>query len=245
MKKEKLNKLAEAVFKGCEKLFGQKLSDEEKARILKIATGEIPMELDGNTRANAAESHETRLGNENGSCAMKEQMLNLFTAAIQTWTEEDIYAISLFVYDEDDDPCTPTVTLGYNTEAQYQDSIESAYDEQEARWNYAFWLQNAEVCFGVDDTAETVKAWLRENEFPCNSEDEDDEKLELITKAFVDVLIQVVRELHESRVITEKFGKPIPILIHELEYYDAIAEQNIKANGSLLVKDFVAFCTQF
>lgn len=28
------------------------------------------------------------------------------------------------------------------------------------------------------------------------------------------------------------------ILIHELEYYDQIAEQNIEANGEDLVKDF-------
>ena len=39
-------------------------------------------------------------------------------------------------------------------------------------------------------------------------------------------------------MLTKKLGKELPILIHELEYYDEIAEQNIEANGEKLVKDF-------
>ena len=36
--------------------------------------------------------------------------------------------------------------------------------------------------------------------------------------------------------------KELPILIHELEYYDEIAEQNIEANGEDLVSDFTNWC---
>src|SRR5205085_12098977 len=53
------------------------------------------------------------------------------------------YVVSFFVYDEDDDPRRPTVTVGFNTEADvaYETSTYST-DEDEARWNYACWRQN-------------------------------------------------------------------------------------------------------
>jgi len=66
----------------------------------------------------------------------------------------DIYAVSLFVYDEEDDPRFPTVTVGTNTETQLQLSSNppanfekptpcwTPTDEPEARWNYAFWRQD-------------------------------------------------------------------------------------------------------
>ena len=44
--------------------------------------------------------------------AMKKTLKNLIVSRINEWTEPDIYALSLFVYDENDNPCKPTVTLG-------------------------------------------------------------------------------------------------------------------------------------
>ncbi|MFC8225161.1 hypothetical protein [Streptomyces sp. NPDC057287] len=34
------------------------------------------------------------------------------------------------------------MTIGYNTETQARRSIQDASDQAEARWNYAFWIQN-------------------------------------------------------------------------------------------------------
>ena len=45
------------------------------------------------------------------------------------WTDEDIYAVSLFVYNENDNPCKPTMTLGYNTEMQ----VKAFLDKQVGR----------------------------------------------------------------------------------------------------------------
>ena len=36
---------------------------------------------------------------------MKQQIKKLITATINTWTESDIYAISLYVYDDCDNTC--------------------------------------------------------------------------------------------------------------------------------------------
>lgn len=169
---------------------------------------------------------------------------------IEGWTEADIYAISFFVYDDGDDPNKPTVTVGYNTENCVRDSIEDAFDEAEARWNYAFWPQNEEYSFGYDETAETIEAWRKENGYesdesaPEGGDDYDENgyytgKPPLVTEKFIEVLIETARRLHESGVIRKKFGKDIPILIHELEYYGAIAEQTRKANPDGAADEFI------
>lgn len=178
---------------------------------------------------------------------MKEQIKKLIIDSISTWTDEDIYVISLFVYDDCDNPCKPTMTLGYNTETQVQSEVDEGFaeDEEEARWNYAFWIQNEFFTFGEDETADIVKKWVTDNGFSYYDDDAvtlDTEEANKITRAFVALLIDIVREIHEQRILTGKFGKELPVIIHELEYYDEIAEQNIKANGEELVREFAEWC---
>jgi len=178
---------------------------------------------------------------------MKEILLNMLKEKIKTWNKSDIYAISLWVNDNDDNPCEPTVTLGYNTESHYQTQIEKASDAEEARWNFAFWLQNEELIFGIDESQQIVKKWILENGFQYFTNDElitfeQIDEAEKITGVFVNVLVDIVKELHVSGFIKEQFGREIPILIHELEYYEEIANQNIEANGIELVKKFTKFC---
>lgn len=178
---------------------------------------------------------------------MKEKLREMIISNMKEWTDKDIYAISLFVYDKDDNPCRPTVTLGYNTESQVQ--AEYSGDEQEARWNYAFWIQNEFFCFGENETEKDVIDWLVSNDLP-NYDDDDEawdddatyDMVEIVSKKFIEILIDVVKEVHQAGVLTKQFGKEIPIIIHELEYYPEIAEQNIMANGEEGLSDFVEFC---
>ena len=58
----------------------------------------------------------------------------------------------------------------------------------------------------------------------------------------MDVLVEVVQELHSSGFIQEQFGKEIPVIIHELEYYDEIAQQNQRANPPETIEEFLEFC---
>lgn len=183
---------------------------------------------------------------------MKDYIMSEIKKCISSWDKSDIYAISLFVYDEDDNPCQPTFALGYNTNEHFKNEISNASNEQEAKWNYAFWLQNSELYFGMGETQAIVKEWLADNDFPYISSEEmfgknssiDDECVERITDAFVNVLIEIVRELHDSGFVAKEFGKSIPIIIHELEYYDAIAQQNLKANPAEIMDEFVEFCIE-
>lgn len=179
---------------------------------------------------------------------IKNKLIEQFVPVIQSFDEEDIYVISFFVYDFEDNPCKPTVTLGYNTEEEVAKNL-CYFDEQEVRWNYACWMQNQESIFGYDkNTKDLLREWVLENNLPYvehyNPYDTTTElvhELEKITEGFVEILIEVVKEIHKSGVIKEKLGRNIPILIHELEYYDEIAKQNIEANGLELVKSFVNY----
>lgn len=183
---------------------------------------------------------------------LKEKILNDLKPIIQNWDEKDIYAISFFVYDDEDNPSKPTLTVGYNTLSFYNQCVKDVEDEIEAKWNYAIWPQNEEYSLGFESETEAfIAQWVTEQNFNCMKKDKtlpnsclDDTGLE-ITRAFVKELQEVVTELHESGFIANKFGQPIPILIHELEYYDEIVDQNIACNGKELVSEFVAFVEGF
>lgn len=179
---------------------------------------------------------------------IKDEIISRFIPIINTWEREDIYAISFYVYDLEDNPCKPAITLGFNTEEEVSNMLKYA-DEQEVRWNYAYWIQNMESTYGWDDTSYNhIKEWVIENNFlykenynPFDTSMELIIELRKITEAFVQILIDVVNEIHSSGLITTNLKSDIPIIIHELEYYDKIAKQNIEANGLDLVKDFVNY----
>ena len=179
---------------------------------------------------------------------------------ISEWIEDEIYAISFFVYNKEDNPCEPTFTLGFNTERDYQNAlVNGAVDEHEARWNYAWWAMNNYLVFGDGETAEIVKQWITSRGWPYFTSEEffnifDDKNFEFkkelfeeLPNVFAKILVDVVKHLHESEFIKNKFGKEIPIIIHEFEYYDEIAIQNIEANTLPLVQgliDFIGYCPE-
>jgi len=159
----------------------------------------------------------------------------------------DVYVVSLLVYDEDDDPRQPTLTIGYNTETRVQQILAAQRgstllpagpptDEAEASWNYAFWLQS-ELAVVASSTQDPVGVLLR-NEWIKNSGLASDEQ---ITQAFVNACVRLARHLHATGLIDKTFGRPIPVLVHELEYYDAIANQAATANPPSVAADFIAW----
>ena len=164
------------------------------------------------------------------------------TKAIDHVDNNDIYAFSFFVYNDEDDPRRPTLIVGFNTSSNYQKETENASSLEEAKWNYAFWLQNEIAIIGTEEDEAgraIIQDWITEVELNYTDEEEENdfekclEQGEKITSAFVDILIKVVQHIHSSNVTK------LPIIIHELEYYYAILEQNIKANGAERVKGFV------
>ena len=172
-----------------------------------------------------------------------------------------IYAVSFFIYDQEDDPRLPTLTIGYNTEDRVQQVLTAQpgsgagrpSDEAEARWNYAFWLQNELTVIG-DRTrdpagARLCQAWIKGNGWwfsePDGTADEDWAHVlaagERITSNFVGLCVRTARQLHADGVIKQTFGRPLPVLVHELEYYGQIADQTENANPPGLAEAFTTW----
>ncbi|MBS2033135.1 MAG: hypothetical protein JST54_35005 [Deltaproteobacteria bacterium] len=175
----------------------------------------------------------------------------------------DIYVISMYVSDIEDDHRRPTIMVGFNTEQRVAACTPApgqkakwpiASDAAEARWNFAFWLQNNLVTLGGDDDATgaaLIQSWAIERGYWYSDEEEDHDfdaalaKVRPLTGAFVQLAVGVVQELHRSGELVRIFQRPVPVLIHELEYYDEIAAQNEDANPKELVEGFVEWVRSY
>ncbi|MDR2222750.1 MAG: hypothetical protein LBE34_08405 [Flavobacteriaceae bacterium] len=169
---------------------------------------------------------------------------------------EDIYALSFWKDNEDDDPRFPVIYISYNTESQVIAEQDNASDMMEAKWNFAFWLQDeVETLGGEDNTLRQFikeSGWYYTDDEQDKAEDLEDEgddtaykaicaKDEQIQEAFMEVIISIVQELHQSNLIKEKLGKDIPVIIHELEYYDLPLSWTKQANPPHLVEEFLTY----
>lgn len=172
--------------------------------------------------------------------------------AIPAAERAEIYALSFWHDVDEDDLRFQKITIGYNTYGNLQGNIGLASSESEAKWNFAFWLQNelAEIG-GVDDPL--LKAWFAESPYYFSDEEdeasqEDDdlfdelgEKAGKFESEFLEGVIAMTQRLFNEGVIKQVFGKDIPVLIHELEYYDAPADWTSRANPQGLADEFVAW----
>jgi hypothetical protein len=169
-------------------------------------------------------------------------------SSLETLSQDErgeIYVVSLFVYDEGDDPRRPTITVGFNTEADAATATQET-DEQEARWNYAFFRQN-QLALLFDSEADPAGAEVltRETETAGYSFPGDDATASEVTRPwFVANAVFAARRLHDQGDIKRIFGRSIPVIVHELEYYDAIATQNLAANPPGVADDFVRWCRE-
>jgi hypothetical protein len=191
----------------------------------------------------------------------EEHIYKLFTNALAGPLPDQasqIYALSFFIYDDEDGILLPTVTLGYNTEAQYKLSIPQASDDAEARWNYAFWLQNELAVVGrIDDkTSEDLRLnWMAtlgvgmsiaELDHFINEADHGSKKAqklfdklyENVQTEFMTMCIRISQRLHKEGYIKKVFGRELPILLHDYEYYDETIEQTAAANPPGLADEF-------
>lgn len=152
-------------------------------------------------------------------------LLRQHIEAIDSDLAVSIYALSFYLDDNPGDDYKPTLWLGYNTEKQLDDCTPSSLNNSsnrkasgrnEAKWNYAFWLQNKLCAIGEEGTPSQA---IR-NEWIDWLLPQDD-----ISKCFADLCVRVARQLHKTGVIRQKFSRDIPIIVHELEYYDQIAHE--------------------
>ena len=135
------------------------------------------------------------------------------------------------------------VVLGYATEGQYKRTLKDVEDEREARWYCGCLLQASrkESRDFLVFNADFFKDWLGQFEF--DDEDDEDEQFETVRRNLFLVLTETCQRLHKTEMISRRFGKELPIIIHELEYYDEPLKINLAANGpELIERGFIYLC---
>ncbi|WP_299251236.1 hypothetical protein [uncultured Cytophaga sp.] len=164
--------------------------------------------------------------------------------------KQDIYAISFYYYIENDDLRFPTIHVSYNTNHQYKKEIKNASSEAEAKWNFAFWLQDELLRIGGLDNA-LLNNWFKETPYYYSEEEDqkslDDEDLfddlfelgDAFDNEFIEAIILLTKRVFDEKIIDTIFGKQIPIIIHDLEYYEEPIDWTIRANPTGLVDEFL------
>jgi hypothetical protein len=156
----------------------------------------------------------------------------------------DIYVISFYFYNTGDGR-ELVLAVDYNTTERWKSCNPP---DAEAKWNYAFWLQNQTCTIGeAPEEAARREEWIRSLDLWFTAEEFDQdidrccELTEKIQERFITLCSQVARRLHEEGLILQKFGRPVPIIIHELEYYPRLAEAAVQANPPGVADEFVAW----
>lgn len=161
-------------------------------------------------------------------------------AAIPVADARDIYALSFLIYEKGDDRQKPTITVGYNTESQVKRVLDPEARHHpgraEARWNYAYWLQNELAVIGDTSRDPEGSALLAQwiNDTPELRNDPRQ-----ITPRIVKACVRLAHSIQEVGLIERAIGHRVPVLIHELEYYERIARQTEAANPPGLADDFI------
>lgn len=182
----------------------------------------------------------------------KYQELKLAILALDGVRAKEIYAFSFWFYNVDDDPRYPTISVGYNIEKQYKNRIEEASSEEEAKWNYAYWMQNEIAEIGGEEEDKLYQLLQEEGLYYSDEkldEAEENDALweQLLAKdakiqtLFIDMVIEIIQRLHKEGLVAAKAGKQVPILLHELEYYDLPISWTERANPKELIEEWLEF----
>lgn len=180
---------------------------------------------------------------------LKEYLYERVKKEIDLWDEKDIYAISFFIYSNEaftynEFSNITEFSISYNTEKD----CSGADINSEERWNYAFWRQN-EINITDSEGQKVLFQWYKENgidnigyEDRSNSYDANYKYIgkgpvgyyELLT-----VVSDVANKLQNENYIVNKFGKPLPIIIHDLEYSWYVIEATKNANPKGEANQFI------
>ena len=192
---------------------------------------------------------------------LQSEMISKIKPFITSIDDNEIYALS-FELGIDGNPCELDLTVCYNTERDYQNELTSGYNllAHEARWDCAYWPREDTISFGSHKNIDSVKQWIAdmglpyliyEEFFDTEMSDSDFniriDKYSVIEVEFMKMVVSVIKHLHESGFIRNKFGKDIPLIIYvhgDGCDVDELIMHNIEANTLPLVQEFIDFLMQ-
>jgi hypothetical protein len=184
-----------------------------------------------------------------------EHIKSAFEAWLATLTRsdvEDAYVVSVALHNEEDDPRKPYLFLGLNTDQQVARNEDRASDLSEARWNAAYW-QDDPFTFLAEAEEDEIgsrlrREWIERLGLGFTDEEEEeadwsfiDDRAGAIDEEFRKLVVAVVQQLHADGTVARTFGRPVPLILHEDEIFDAIATLNEAANPPETVSEFASW----
>lgn len=184
--------------------------------------------------------------------AFQKLIYDRFSESITAWDTvscPDIYAISLLYgtgWSSDaagqEVAVQAQVSLSFNTLTHYEAQIVMASSAEEAKWNFAFWLQNITATVPHDfpyggnppiADLELRDAWCASLGILPDGTDGGgrptyDEPT--LYEAIRIACQRVAQMLHQEGIILDKLGRTVPIVIHELETTPSSAAATRAAN---------------
>ena len=177
-------------------------------------------------------------------CKLESFLYDTTKEIMSTWQEQDIYAVSFFVYSNEMfsfrgyDNVT-TFAISYNTEAD----CEGAGPHDEERWNYAFWRQDEWHLIDPEEESlgmQLLFDWYREQKITnIGYEGPETPDGPVGFPEFVELLGKIARRIQDEGFLRNKFGRPIPIIVHDLEYTDCTIKATEYANPNGEAADFL------
>ncbi|MER5212481.1 hypothetical protein ABT063_18330 [Streptomyces sp. NPDC002838] len=163
----------------------------------------------------------------------------------------EIYALSFNIWRIDYDDRRPYVAIGYNTETQYERERRPE-DPGEARWNYACWLLDGFETLGnvPEDPSggplyiEEIKRlglWYDGEDVEVGADDVLDAQRDLLSLHFADACVDLARHLHDSGRIEKLFGRPLPVVVFDMDCPGWEIEATEAANPPELIEDFLTW----
>ncbi|MEU1518759.1 hypothetical protein ABZ490_42590 [Streptomyces sp. NPDC005811] len=167
--------------------------------------------------------------------------------------KRETYVLAFNIWRIDADNRHPCVDIGYNTESRYEEQMLRDSDRREVRWNYAFWILEGFDKLGNipedpvgaplhEEEARTLGIWY-DGEFDLARMVEDDRlraKSGLLELHFRDAVIDLARHLHASGTIERIFGRPLPVVVFDMDCPGWEEEATTAANPAELIEDFLA-----
>lgn len=153
--------------------------------------------------------------------AFEEYVYEKFVQEMRSWPTEvahDIYVVVIYISFVDDDPRAAQLWLSYNTLSQWKSSVARASSEIEAKWNYAFWFNDALLVL-------CKQPYM--NDFLTDVADVDWQGVGLrdayltfraprtsaaAINAVVDVCANVTQHLHGNGIVASVCGRSVPVV---------------------------------
>ncbi len=177
------------------------------------------------------------------------RILDTFPVAVRP----EIYVVALQVDRVDQDARYPYVRVGYNTEAQVRRECAAAHGEPdpggEVRWSYAYWILEGFERVGhvpedpvgtvLHRTEATAKGlWFEDGE---RFSDRWSTVCGVLCADFAEDCVEVARHLHGTGRVAEVLGRPVPVVLFDMDDPEEQVPLTAEANPPELVADYLAW----